>query len=101
MKHVMSVVAIALLLGLSGAVLAEETPADTVAAPVVQSASASTSTAPTADEWLAAQAVVLPDAIFAGEQCGGVTCPKFQYCCNPSCSRCVLYGMSCTQESCN
>ena len=37
----------------------------------------------------------------AGENCGGVVCPKFTYCCNASCSRCVPYGMSCTQESCN
>lgn len=36
-----------------------------------------------------------------GESCGGATCGTFEYCCNPSCSICVLYGMSCTQQSCN
>ena len=37
----------------------------------------------------------------AGASCGGVTCGAGEYCCNPSCSRCVPFGMSCTQESCN
>ena len=35
-----------------------------------------------------------------GQNCGGVTCGLFQYCCNPSCGICVYYGMSCTQQSC-
>lgn len=37
----------------------------------------------------------------AGGSCGGATCGKGTYCCNPSCARCVPFGMSCTQESCN
>ncbi len=37
----------------------------------------------------------------AGGSCGGAVCGKFEWCCNPSCSRCVLIGMQCTQESCN
>jgi len=37
----------------------------------------------------------------AGELCGGVICGRGEYCCNPSCSTCVLIGMSCTQQSCN
>jgi len=36
----------------------------------------------------------------SGQNCGGVTCGLFQYCCNPSCGICVYYGMSCTQQSC-
>lgn len=36
-----------------------------------------------------------------GEPCGGVICGPFEYCCNPTCNACVLYGMSCTQEVCN
>lgn len=37
----------------------------------------------------------------AGQSCGGAICGKFEYCCNPSCSICVPFGMSCTQEACN
>lgn len=37
----------------------------------------------------------------AGASCGGATCGAGEYCCNPSCSRCVPFGMGCTQESCN
>ncbi len=37
----------------------------------------------------------------AGQSCGGAICGKGQYCCNPSCSICVPYGWSCTQQSCN
>lgn len=37
----------------------------------------------------------------AGASCGSATCGAGEYCCNPSCSRCVLFGMSCTQEACN
>ena len=33
--------------------------------------------------------------------CGGTICGKGTYCCNASCGRCVPFGMSCTQESCN
>jgi hypothetical protein len=36
-----------------------------------------------------------------GQQCGYVTCGKGQHCCNASCSRCVPFGMECTQESCD
>ena len=45
---------------------------------------------------------VTPEPLFtAGEPCGGVTCPKGTYCCNPTCNMCVLPGMSCTQQVCN
>lgn len=37
----------------------------------------------------------------AGQTCGGAVCGRGEYCCNPSCSRCVPFGWSCTQESCN
>lgn len=37
----------------------------------------------------------------AGEICGSKICGKGTYCCNASCSRCVPFGMSCTQEACN
>lgn len=36
-----------------------------------------------------------------GQPCGGVICGPFEYCCNPTCNTCVLYGMECTMESCN
>ncbi len=49
-----------------------------------------------------AAAAGTPEPVFlAGEQCGGVICPKGTYCCNPTCNACVLFGMSCTQQSCN
>lgn len=36
----------------------------------------------------------------AGEICGSRICGKGTYCCNASCSMCVLVGMSCTQQAC-
>lgn len=42
-----------------------------------------------------------PTPVFqAGQVCGGVTCGRGEYCCNPSCNICVPYGWSCTQQSC-
>jgi hypothetical protein len=37
----------------------------------------------------------------AGEICGSKICGKGTYCCNASCSNCVPFGMSCTQQACN
>lgn len=42
-----------------------------------------------------------PVEMAAGEPCGGVTCPPKMECCNPTCNKCVLPGMRCTQEVCN
>ena len=43
-----------------------------------------------------------PSPIYAaGQSCGGAICGRGKYCCNPSCSICVPFGWSCTQESCN
>lgn len=36
----------------------------------------------------------------AGEICGSKICGKGTYCCNASCSLCVQFGMSCTQQVC-
>ena len=101
MKKAMVMVAIALVLGVAGVAFAAEEAvvqptADTVQAPETPSAPAMT-----ADQWLAAQEIVLPGAIFAGEPCGGVFCGKFEYCCNPTCNACVPFGWGCTQEVCN
>ena len=100
MKHGMLVVLMALVLCVAGAAWAAEAPTEQ-AQPESTQVQTQTQDSMTADEWLAAQAEVLPGAIFAGEQCGGVVCGKFLYCCNPSCSICVPYGWSCTQQSCN
>ncbi len=101
MKHVMLALVMALVLGVAGVAWAAEAPVEQAQPEQAQMAQAAAQESMTADEWLAAQAEVLPGAIFAGEQCGGVICPKFQYCCNPSCNICVPYGWSCTQQSCN
>ncbi|MEM6931232.1 MAG: hypothetical protein AAF602_30150 [Myxococcota bacterium] len=37
----------------------------------------------------------------AGAPCGEATCGLGEYCCNASCSACVPFGASCTQEVCN
>lgn len=36
----------------------------------------------------------------AGEICGSKICGKGTYCCNASCSLCVRFDMSCTQQVC-
>jgi hypothetical protein len=83
---ILSLVLFASLLGLPAA--ADEAPAAATPAPAD---CAATTAGVAADQPL----------FLAGEQCGGVICGKGTYCCNPSCSRCVLFGMSCTQEACN
>ncbi len=35
-----------------------------------------------------------------GQQCGAVVCTGATHCCNASCSKCVPFGMECTQEAC-
>ncbi|HWM87396.1 MAG TPA: hypothetical protein VNO33_16200 [Kofleriaceae bacterium] len=35
-----------------------------------------------------------------GQQCGSVVCTGKTHCCNASCSKCVPFGMECTQEAC-
>ncbi|HEX2164138.1 MAG TPA: hypothetical protein VHM02_09335 [Thermoanaerobaculia bacterium] len=50
----------------------------------------------------AAAAPAAAEPIFlVGEVCGSKICGKGTYCCNASCSRCVPFGMSCTQEACS
>jgi predicted lysophospholipase L1 biosynthesis ABC-type transport system permease subunit len=98
MKNALLVVVMALVLGMSGVAFAAETAVETEAP---QPVATETQETLTADQWLEAQAEVLPDALFAGEFCGGVFCGKFTYCCNPTCALCVPYGMSCTMEACN
>jgi hypothetical protein len=94
MKQRILAVAVALVLCLSGSVWAAEE------STVERQEAKSQTESWTADEWLEAQVVVLPEAIFAGQQCGGAVCGKFEYCCNPTCSLCLPYGMSCTQIAC-
>ena len=36
-----------------------------------------------------------------GETCGEAVCSFGEYCCNESCSACVPFGASCTQEVCD
>ena len=40
------------------------------------------------------------EAGLVGEPCGGTVCGVKEYCCNPTCSLCLPYGMSCTQQAC-
>lgn len=40
-------------------------------------------------------------ALVIGQQCGGAICGKGTYCCNPTCSLCLPFNMSCTQQVCN
>jgi hypothetical protein len=36
-----------------------------------------------------------------GGVCGGRTCGAGEYCCNPTCSQCEPFGVSCTQQTCD
>lgn len=75
---------------------AAEAPADAsvaLAAPAAVDAPADCAapTAATADQ---------EPLFLAGEICGSKICGKGTYCCNASCSLCVRFDMSCTQQVC-
>jgi len=98
MKNVLSVIAIALLVGMVVPVWAAEE-AEPVAAPT---ATQDTAQAVTADQWLAAQSTVTLEAIIfpGGGQCNQAVCTSGQFCCNYSCSTCAPLGGACTQQYC-
>ncbi|MCP3956838.1 MAG: hypothetical protein GY719_03190 [bacterium] len=114
-KTMMTLLAAVLITTLGAVAFAEPVPESTPATDEAQQAQTDQSTdlAKPAEEQESVEADVcsagaafesparIIESAGAGELCGGVVCPKFTYCCNPSCSRCVFYGMSCTQESCN
>lgn len=84
-KTVFTLLAVAAALGLGSVALAAEAPA-------------------TGDAGVAVSAMELqaPEAqeVVIGEICGGVICGKGTYCCNPTCSLCLPFTMSCTQQAC-
>lgn len=55
----------------------------------------------TTDAVTGLEAELEPMGLTIGQQCGGAVCGKGTYCCNPTCSLCLPFGMSCTQEVCN
>ncbi len=101
MKNVLSVIAIALLVGMVVPVWAAEE-AEPTAAPAVSSTAGQEAAATfTADQWLAAQSTVtLAVIISGGGQCNQAVCGPGQFCCNYSCSTCAPQGGACTQQYC-
>lgn len=92
-KHaILSLALFAVLVALPAA--AEEAPVATAgvaAAPAPADCAAPTTAAAAGDEPL----------FLAGEICGSKICGKGTYCCNASCSLCVRFDMSCTQQVCS
>jgi hypothetical protein len=93
MKHLLSILAIALLVGMVVPVgAAEET------APATEPEAAE---AVTADQWLEQQAEVTLQQLFpGGGQCNQAVCGAGEFCCNYSCSTCAPLGGACTQQIC-
>lgn len=97
---------VVLMVALAGVVWAEEETATEVS--VAQDAVAESQVeaqAPALCQEPAPEAALVADfeqilKTAAGQACGGATCGPFEYCCNPTCSLCLPYGMSCKQVAC-